>query len=72
MWRRRPGLEKPEKYLLADCFWSKMPASLENFASAASFSERGTHIVPSARSADSRGLGAQPPAGSRGSAPCWG
>ena len=40
-----------------------------NLASGASFCERGTRSVPSARSADSGGLGAQPPAGSRGRAP---
>ena len=53
-------------------FWSKVPASLDNFASFseqgtcsvpsaglvnfASFGERGTRSVPSARSADSGGL----------------
>ena len=48
---------------------SVQSAGLVNFASAASFIERGTRSVPSARPADSGGLGAQPPAGSRGSAP---
>ena len=41
-----------------------MPASLENFASAASFSERGTRSVPSAR-----GPGAAPLVGGQGAKP---
>ena len=75
------GLEKPEKCLLADFFWSKVPASLDNFASEASFSKRGTCSVPSAglvnfASFSERGTRSMPSARSadRGSAPggWWG
>ena len=57
-------------------FWSKVPASLDNFASEASFSKRGTCSVPSAglvnfASFSERGTRSMPSARSadRGSAP---
>ena len=68
------GLQKVKRCLSAMLFRRKVPVTLggANGRAKRGFSERGTRSVPSARSADNGGLGAEPPAGSRGGAPVGG